>query len=553
MERSIDFVCGRTYDKNGNILLMKRKGRKAFPLAPVEEAVYDDLSFSYDGNQLVSVSDVAEEEPVNKSGMQFADGADEEEEYEYDANGNMVSDKNKGIGKIMYNTLNLPETVAYSDDGKVFNYQFWLSPLAHINSVNFTYAADGTKLESSYVTYKELTVPSIDPGIGFADSLRVVRPKDRTLWLRQENTMTYAGNYQYENDTLSKKFFADGYIDCSGGEPVACFYLKDHLGNVRMVVDENGGIVQVNDYYPFGALYGSGTGDAAQRYKYNGKELEWMHGLDWYDYGARWMDPVLCRFTTMDPLCEKYYDTSPYAYCANNPMKYIDPDGEAWRLTRDDYTGEYTGYQWVDPEYSYNEDGTLKPGLYEQAIFFSDNGTFNANESYNIGSSTATVYLNDNTIETFDACTYPSQSACATVPAGKYEARVGLHKGQYTALRMSDIGGSGKIELGQENPAYSDGRTYATGINIHKPGSDNFTGVYRNGSVTSAGCLLIDINRWSEFIGLFEQNTLISVTVSRSLSAPTNRDLQRNIVPLSPFTIPREIEQRANSPFFYLR
>ena len=316
------------YDKNGNILLMKRKGRKSFPLAPVEEAVYDDLSFSYDGNRLVSVTDVSEEEPVNKSGMQFADGADEEEEYEYDANGNMVSDKNKGIGKIMYNTLNLPETVAYSDDGKVFNYQFWLSPLAHINSVNFTYAADGTKLESSYVTYKELTVPSIDPGIGFADSLRVVRPKDRTLWLRQENTVTYAGNYQYENDTLSKKFFADGYIDCSGGEPVACFYLKDHLGNVRMVVDEEGNIVQVNDYYPFGALYGSGTGDAAQRYKYNGKELERMHGLDWYDYGARWMDPVLCRFTTMDPLCEKYYDTSPYAYCANNPVKYVDPDGK---------------------------------------------------------------------------------------------------------------------------------------------------------------------------------------------------------------------------------
>ncbi len=53
-----------------------------------------------------------------------------------------------------------------------------------------------------------------------------------------ENTVTYAGNYQYENDTLSKKFFADGYIDCSGDEPVACFYLKDHLGNVRMVIGQ---------------------------------------------------------------------------------------------------------------------------------------------------------------------------------------------------------------------------------------------------------------------------------------------------------------------------
>ena len=317
------------YDKNGNILSMKRKGRKGFPITSVEEAVYDDLSFAYDGNQLVAVADVAEEEPVSKTGMQFADGADEEEEYEYDANGNMVSDKNKGIGKIMYNTLNLPETVAFSDNEDIFNYQFWLSPIAHVNTVNFTYAADGTKLKSGYVTYKEVTVPSIDPGFGLVDSLRVVRPTaDRTFWLREANTVTYAGNYQYENGTLSKKFFADGYIDCSGDEPVACFYLKDHLGNVRMVVDEEGNIVQVNDYYPFGALYGSGTGDAAQRYKYNGKELERMHGLDWYDYGARWMDPVLCRFTTMDPLCEKYYDTSPYAYCANNPMKYVDLRGD---------------------------------------------------------------------------------------------------------------------------------------------------------------------------------------------------------------------------------
>ncbi len=209
-------------------------------------------------------------------------------------------------------------------------------------SLSFTYAADGTKLKSGYVTFKEVSAvqparanaflpDSLRFGGGLLDSTRVIGPgTGRTFWLREVNTVTYAGNYEYENDTLSKKFFADGYIDCSGDEPVACFYLKDHLGNVRMVVDENGKVVQVNDYYPFGALYGSGTGDAAQRYKYNGKELERMPGLDWYDYGARWMDPVLCRFTTMDPFCEKYYDTSPYAYCANNPMNRTDPTGMKW-------------------------------------------------------------------------------------------------------------------------------------------------------------------------------------------------------------------------------
>lgn len=52
-----------------------------------------------------------------------------------------------------------------------------------------------------------------------------------------------------------------------------------------------------------------------------------MHGLDWYDYGARNYEPVLSRFTTIDPLAEKYYSISPYAYCAGNPVMFVDPDG----------------------------------------------------------------------------------------------------------------------------------------------------------------------------------------------------------------------------------
>ena len=59
----------------------------------------------------------------------------------------------------------------------------------------------------------------------------------------------------------------------------------------------------------------------------NGKELDRMHGLDTYVYGARQYDPVLGRWDRVDPLCEKYYDISPYAYCGNNPVRYIDPDG----------------------------------------------------------------------------------------------------------------------------------------------------------------------------------------------------------------------------------
>lgn len=70
-------------------------------------------------------------------------------------------------------------------------------------------------------------------------------------------------------------------------------------------------------------------GAEKQPYKYNCKELDKMHGLNTYDYGARQYDPILGRWDRMDPLCEKYYHISPYAYCANNPVKYVDPDGKS--------------------------------------------------------------------------------------------------------------------------------------------------------------------------------------------------------------------------------
>ena len=64
-----------------------------------------------------------------------------------------------------------------------------------------------------------------------------------------------------------------------------------------------------------------------QPYKYGGKELERQHGLNQYDFGARWYDPARPGTTTMDPLCERRPWESPYLWCAGNPVKFIDPDG----------------------------------------------------------------------------------------------------------------------------------------------------------------------------------------------------------------------------------
>lgn len=99
------------------------------------------------------------------------------------------------------------------------------------------------------------------------------------------------------------------------------YYLKDHQGNNRVVVDQNGNVEETNHYYPFGGVFAN-TGNA-QPYKYNGKELDAKKGLNWYDYGARHYDAALGRWHVVDPLTEKYYSASPYDYCMNNPMNAI--------------------------------------------------------------------------------------------------------------------------------------------------------------------------------------------------------------------------------------
>ena len=140
---------------------------------------------------------------------------------------------------------------------------------------------------------------------------------------------------------VDRYLFDGGYVKATVVNPTTYtfefyYYNKDHLGNNREVVDSAGVVRQVTSYYPFGTPY---TDPAAvmnanmQPYKYNGKELDRMLGLDTYDYGARQYDPVLGRWDRMDPLCEKYYDVSPYAYCENNPVNTIDPDGRSgWKL-----------------------------------------------------------------------------------------------------------------------------------------------------------------------------------------------------------------------------
>ena len=264
------------YDKMGNILGLKRYGQTS----ATGYDVIDDLSLSYAGNRLKKVTDRSAT-PAFNNGFEFKDGIDLPTEYEYDENGNLTKDLNKNITAIQYNCLNLPSRVMFANG----------------NSISYLYDAAGRKL--------------------------------RTVHFLEGDSVTtdYCGNVVYENGVPQILLTEVGYVSLTDGQ--YHYYLKDHQGNNRVVVDEEGAVEEVNDYYAFGGLMSTSSRQSVQPYKYNGKELDRKGGLDWYDYGARYYDAALGRWHVVDPMAEEYYDLNPYNYCGNNNVNNIDINGDS--------------------------------------------------------------------------------------------------------------------------------------------------------------------------------------------------------------------------------
>ena len=269
------------YDKMGNILGLKRYGQTS----ATGYDVIDDLSLSYAGNRLKKVTDRSTT-PAFNNGFEFKDGIDLPTEYEYDENGNLTKDLNKNITAIQYNCLNLPSRVMFANG----------------NSISYLYDAAGRKLRTVHVLE--------------GDSV----------------TTDYCGNVVYENGVPQILLTEVGYVSLTDGK--YHYYLKDHQGNNRVVVDEEGTVEEVNDYYAFGGLMSTSSRQSVQPYKYNGKELDRKGGLDWYDYGARMYDAALGRFMKTDRFSEKYVSLSPYQYGANNPVNNIDVNGDSLLLNK---------------------------------------------------------------------------------------------------------------------------------------------------------------------------------------------------------------------------
>ncbi len=307
------------YDKNGNLKFLNRDGL----FTDNSFGQIDKLEYGYKGNQLIKVNDMASDSKAQLAG--FSDNGLQNtgvptdattHEYLYDDNGNLITDHNKQIEEIDYNYLNLPKSIDLSNN----------------NYIEYVYDAAGIKLQQKVFRNANL-----------------------------EKETDYVGNYVYENGSLAYILTDDGRMVADPvAEPVEApgvttfkyeYFIKDHLGNTRAVVadNDNNGLVEVQQethYYPFGlAMEGLSYQNPLQtnknKIKYQGQELQEELDLGWYQFKWRMADPEIGRFSSIDPLAEKYTYNSPYAFSENRVIDGVEMEGLEVFIDRSGYILNY--------------------------------------------------------------------------------------------------------------------------------------------------------------------------------------------------------------------
>ena len=296
-----------SYDRNSNILTLQRRGM----LDTKKYGLIDDLEISYNGNQRTAITDNAGSLSYDNA-SDFADGADETEEYNYDANGALTKDLNRGIDSIEYDLLGNPKRISFSND----------------KSIEYVYSADGVKLRETHIS----------PMLMLGSTSRAITTVDKQAFYKKE-VIDYIGNLILKNGHLESLQFDGGYVSFDSDTISGIhYYIQDYMGNVRAVVNRDAKLgdkpEQVTHYYPYGGVIGDiSTNESFQRHKFEGKELDRSFGLDNYDIQARNYFAMAPMWDRVDPLSEKYYGISPYVYCGGDPVNLGDYDGmDIWTI-----------------------------------------------------------------------------------------------------------------------------------------------------------------------------------------------------------------------------
>ncbi len=254
------------YDPNGNITNMDR-----------HDNIGDrsDINYFYGtNNRLQSLESGERESPV------FTD-------YTYDDNGNVVTIEDDDVAKFRtmhYENRNLPVFVELGD----------------YSDIIYLYNADGQRI------FKKVDKDTAE---------HYIMDGSQNVGLFTENSSLTYWN-MVANGTA-------GRLKAIGDK---LFYIKDHLGSTRAVVNESGAVVESHDYFPFGLqMPGRSFMSGGTKELFTGKELDAETG--WHHLGARPYDAIIGRFPIVDPLADNSPSWSPYNYTLNNPINLIDPTG----------------------------------------------------------------------------------------------------------------------------------------------------------------------------------------------------------------------------------
>ena len=331
-----------SYDLNGNITSLERCGKKQ----DASFGIIDKLSVSLLGNQISSVSDVAEK-LLYEGALDFKPSSDGTANYRYNDFGALIGDTGRGITMITYDNFRNPIRIQFANG----------------NVTEYIYSPEGEKLRTIYYTAM--------PNIHVADGDVHVLTSSET---QSVETLDYllGGTVMLKNGRIDKFLFEGGYAKAF--QRYSCivppqppsskdatqedweryeenlqkwrkansenrardnftfyYYNKDHLGNNREVIDMTGNVCQTTNYYPYGTPFCNQAVASEvnfQPFKYNGKQFDMMHGLDAYDYGVRQYNPIVPTWDRIDPLCESYGYMTPYNYCLDNPVNTTDQNGE---------------------------------------------------------------------------------------------------------------------------------------------------------------------------------------------------------------------------------
>ena len=273
--------------------------------------------------------------------------------YLCDANGNETRNLSHRVKEASYNTMDLPTLVTFTDgnslrmrytsDGRRVETlsKTWLTPLVvpadtlALRDSTLQYAQEAPSASLAASTSSTASTSSSNSGITSGRPATGITGPALYLPYRLHREWRI-GDVVLEDSLISRIDIRNGSFrverDSLGGARLACYrHVTDYLGSVRTVYRMGTSWVltpvQHIAYLPSGAVLANSDGDVQQR-MFCGKELQPLHGWKMYDSHARMQYNVLPRFSSTDPLCQKYYHLSPYAYCANDPVNMVDPEGK---------------------------------------------------------------------------------------------------------------------------------------------------------------------------------------------------------------------------------